>query len=324
MRPIFLRPRPGSTGLVFSMPLYYGFTTGATLWDESGNGFTGTAVNSPVPSYPGFDFTRASSMYVDIGTGPTSVKTVALWVNPSASAGLGHALGSEKVQNTDLTSGNTGWTGEGEWVYQPNTYYEHKETGWFGEENVYPTMATAVEDTKTYTVTATFSALSIGDGVVVVSLGGIGKDDTANGENSWDITATNTDGLVIKVVGHYPTTTNMELVSVSVKEIVPAPLIDLNGTDFLTINEGVLTKNGFSGTTVLYVDSVADATTVTSAWHHIAITDTSAKNATDFDIGRIATAYFDGLIAGVRLYSSVLTAAEIYSLYQLTRWRFQK
>lgn len=191
MNPRKLIAVPSSNGLVFNMSLAYGFNTGDYLHDETGGGKTGTATNSPVPRYPGFQFTATSSMYIDIGTGPASVKTVALWVNPVA------------VNVTDSP-------------------------------------------------------------------------------------------------------------------------IDLNGTDFLTIVNGTLTQNGFAGgTAVLYTDGVAAAVTVTAgAWYHIAITDTVAKDAADFDIGRETANYFDGLIGDVRLYSTVLSAMEMKDLYELQRWRY--
>lgn len=187
-------PRPSDKGLVCHLPMYYGFNDNSTLvWDQSQNGKNGTASGSPVPLFPGFDLTAGSSQYVDVGTGPTSVNTVAMWV----------------------------------------------------------------------------------------------KMD--------DITA-NTD---------YP--------------------IDLNGTDYLTIVNGVLTQNGFAGgTAVLYTDGVAAATAISLAtWHHIGITDTSAKNANDLDIGREGANYTSGVVADVRLYSGVLTAADMKTLYELTKWRFQ-
>jgi hypothetical protein len=104
--------------------------------------------------------------------------------------------------------------------------------------------------------------------------------------------------------------------------------IDLNGTDYLSIESGVVTVNGLAGHT-LYVDGAAGTsgvTTVTANWHHIAITDTSTNNASDFDIGRAdigPAVYYDGLIGDVRLYSRVLTATEIRSIYYLQRHRYQ-
>jgi hypothetical protein len=169
-----------------------GLTTGAILYDETGGGYDGTATNSPVAKYPGFEFTAGSSMYIDIGAGPSSVKTVLLWIK---------------------------------------------------------------------------------------------LDDVAG-----------TD---------YP--------------------IDLNGTDYLTVATGTLTKNGFAGgTTVLYTNGVATATTVTAVWCHIGITDTNAKNASDLDIGRVTANYLDGLVADVLLYSRVLPAYEITSVYYSQRHKYQK
>ena len=98
--------------------------------------------------------------------------------------------------------------------------------------------------------------------------------------------------------------------------------IDLNGTDFLTIETGTLTKNGFAGgTTILYVDGVA-ATTVTANWHLVGITDTLKKNATDFDIGKETANFFDGKIGEVILSSLVLSPAAVKSIYELTKWRY--
>lgn len=190
MDPRMLPQLPSNQGLVCSLSMYG--QVESIVWDESQNSLNGTPSGSPVPKYPGFDLTAGSSQYIDVGTGPSSVKTVAMWV---------------KVD---------------------------------------------------------------------------------------DITA-NTD---------YP--------------------IDLNGTDYLTIVNGTLTKNGHAGgTAVLYTDGVAAATTITLAnWHHIGITDTSAKNATDLDIGRETANYTSGVVAGVRLYSTLLTPQQMKTLYDLTRWRY--
>jgi hypothetical protein len=159
-----------------------------TFHDETGNGYTGTATNSPVPSVPVVDFTAASSMYIDIGACYNGVKTISMWVKPDA------------VNVTD----------------EP---------------------------------------------------------------------------------------------------------IDLNnGTDYLTIVNGTLTKNGFAaGTQVLYTNGIAAATTVTVNWTHIGITDTTGRNASDCDIARVTAAYHDGLAGDVRLYDRVLSANEMLSIYYQTR-----
>lgn len=189
----FTYPRHNSKDLVLSMPMNGAPTSGVLLHDESDSGFTGTMTNSPVASYPGFDFVAGSSMYIDIGAGPASVKTISLWVN---------------------------------------------------------------------------------------------QDDVAGNE--------------------YP--------------------IDLNGTDYIAVESGVVTVYGLAGHT-LYVDGLAGTsgvTTIAAVWTHIALTDSTANNASDLDIGRVTASYFDGLIADVLLYSRVLGADEIMSLYSIQKHKYQK
>jgi hypothetical protein len=93
-------------------------------------------------------------------------------------------------------------------------------------------------------------------------------------------------------------------------------VIDLNGTDYITIVNGTVTINGFAAaTTATYVDGAA-ASTVTVAWHHVVITSDTGFSASDCDIGRLeGTGFLGGSIAGVRLFSDELTAAEALSEY---------
>ena len=104
--------------------------------------------------------------------------------------------------------------------------------------------------------------------------------------------------------------------------------IDLNGTDYLSVVSGAVTVNGFTAAT-LYVNGTVGTSGVTAiaalTWSHIVITDTTASNATDLDIGRAdigPAVYYDGLISDVRLFSLVRTAANIRDLYEQTRWRY--
>jgi len=102
--------------------------------------------------------------------------------------------------------------------------------------------------------------------------------------------------------------------------------IDLNGTDYIAVESGVVTVYGLVGH-ALYVDGAAatsGVTTITAlVWHHIALTDATANNASDFDIGRVTAAYFDGLISDVRAYDRVLGADEIGDIYRLQRHKYQ-
>lgn len=182
---------PSSKGLVVDLPLTH-FRDGVVLFDETVGGFDGTATNSPTLKYPGMDFVAGSSMYIDIGTGPTSTKTISFWVK---------------------------------------------------------------------------------------------QDDISGNE--------------------FP--------------------LDLNGTDYISVVSGAVTVNGLAGAS-LYVNGVAGTSGVTAiaalTWAHIAVTDATANDASDFDIGRVTAAYYDGLISDVRLYNRVLGAVEIKDIYNLQRFRY--
>ena len=192
----YLRRQPSKEGLVCNLSMFYGYSSTVVLGeynvhDDSGNGYDGKTASTPVPQYPGFAHKTAGNVGINIGTGPTSVKTTALWIKPNDVAG--------------------------------------------------------------------------------------------------------TDSL-----------------------------IQLNGTDYLTVVTGTLTASigGFlGGVSVKYVDGVA-GTTLTANWHHIAITDTSAKNASVCRTGDVNSATLDGSIADIRLYDRVLTADEMKSLYDLTKCRY--
>ena len=102
--------------------------------------------------------------------------------------------------------------------------------------------------------------------------------------------------------------------------------IDLNGTDFISVVSGAVTVNGFTAAD-LYVDGVIGTSGVTSVvageWSFVSVTDTTASNATDFDIGKETANFFEGAIGEVWLNSNVLSASEIKSMYDLTRWRYK-
>ena len=193
MKTRLLQPEVSDASEVLQLKLWEG-----TIFDYSLSGFAGTlsgGTGTPVSHSPGFDFIAANTQYIDIGTGPASVKTVSLWIK---------------------------------------------------------------------------------------------QDDISADE--------------------FP--------------------IDLNGTDYLSIESGVVTVNGFTAAK-LYVNGVAGtsgATTIAATtWSHIVITDTTASNASDLDIGRAdigPAVYYDGLISDVRLYSLVRTAAQIRDFYEQTRWRY--
>ncbi len=84
---------------------------------------------------------------------------------------------------------------------------------------------------------------------------------------------------------------------------------------FLSINTWyhiVLTYNGTHETALLYVDGKKYNVTIQTS-------NTNHSSLEPFRIGRFGGNYFDGLIDDVRIYSRVLTAQEIQTLYAQTK-----
>ncbi len=101
--------------------------------------------------------------------------------------------------------------------------------------------------------------------------------------------------------------------------------IDLNGTDYISVVSGAVTVNGFTAAS-LFVDGVSGTSGVTAiaadTWAYIVVTDTTASNATDFDIGRVTASLFEGTIGEVMLFNRVLLIDEVRSIYEVTRSRY--
>lgn len=93
-------------------------------------------------------------------------------------------------------------------------------------------------------------------------------------------------------------------------------IIDLNATATIDVSSGTIRGNNFTSPTI-YIDGVASSTPTidTTGWHFVAITTGTGINASAVDIGRISTGYFDGRLDDVRMYSSELSASEVYQLY---------
>ena len=96
-------------------------------------------------------------------------------------------------------------------------------------------------------------------------------------------------------------------------------IVDFNGGhNRVVVAFGTVTIGGFTSP-LLYVNGEEGTNEVTIIegliWSHIVVTDTTAVDANDFDIGRVTTNYFAGDIDNVMLFDEVLTPADIRYLY---------
>lgn len=92
-------------------------------------------------------------------------------------------------------------------------------------------------------------------------------------------------------------------------------IINLNATTYVEIASGTITATGFTSPTI-YIDDVVTST-LTSGWHHVAITTGSAITASTMELGRVGTNYMSGSLDDVRFYSRAISASEVTRLYQL-------
>lgn len=102
-------------------------------------------------------------------------------------------------------------------------------------------------------------------------------------------------------------------------------IIDLDTTDFMTIDGTTLTLNGFAtGTNIRYVDGVTGSTIETATWNMISVTSTTARDASagTMTIGVAAGFFFEGPIGETMLFDRVLSPDEIKSIYELTKLRY--
>lgn len=99
-------------------------------------------------------------------------------------------------------------------------------------------------------------------------------------------------------------------------------VIDLNGTDYISINADSVGGSGFAGST-FYVDGIAANTITAATWHLIGLTISTAKTASDLDIGRVeGQGLFTGKIGDTMLFDRELSAPDMKSIYSVTRWRY--
>ncbi len=98
--------------------------------------------------------------------------------------------------------------------------------------------------------------------------------------------------------------------------------LDLNGTAFISIEASQLVGNGMGPGLIEFVDGIAGTAVSRDVWHLISM-NISDRTASDLDIGRVeGTGLFSGSIGEVLLFDRVLSAPDMKSMFELTRWRY--
>ena len=88
------------------------------------------------------------------------------------------------------------------------------------------------------------------------------------------------------------------------------------GTHSIEIDgAGDITATGWTSPTIYVNGSAVDPAVTVDAWSHIVVTTATGFTVSDFDIGREATAYFDGLIDHAIPYNRTLSAADALRIY---------
>ncbi len=137
---------------------------------------------------------------------------------------------------------------------------------------------------------------------------------TISSYGMWDTNALSLDGtndyVTVGDVGNVNT-----IIAWVKSDEATAELIDLNGSTNISIASNLLTSSNLTSPTY-YVNGVGGATSVLSSdWTHIAITIAIPVDAFSLNIGKISSAYYDGLIDEVKIYDKVLTQEEVLEDY---------
>jgi hypothetical protein len=99
-------PQFSTVGLVAYYKLWAGLTSTANVFDYSLNGFTGVPAGTDIaPAYPGFTFNNTDDEIV-IGTGPTSVLSIIVWIKLDDISGLENIISLNNLDSM-RASGDT-------------------------------------------------------------------------------------------------------------------------------------------------------------------------------------------------------------------------
>lgn len=101
-------------------------------------------------------------------------------------------------------------------------------------------------------------------------------------------------------------------------DVTSQKLINIDGTDQIEINgSSQVAATSFPAPTI-YINGTPGSAITAGEWQHVTVVDSTGVDATTFEIGRVSSSYFDGIIDDVRAYNQVLSAREIERLYNGT------
>ena len=92
--------------------------------------------------------------------------------------------------------------------------------------------------------------------------------------------------------------------------------------DSIIVATGTLSVANLAGNGTVYVNGVAGTSIVAGIWQMCTVTIDAAESASSLLIGDSAGTQCNGIIAGVFISDKEFTAAEVLSLYMLTRYKY--
>ena len=92
-------------------------------------------------------------------------------------------------------------------------------------------------------------------------------------------------------------------------------IIDLDGTQYITVSSNTLTLGGTWSSSIIYIDGVVSTTLSNDKWHHVAVTVTANIDADSVDFGIIGSDYGDITLSNVTMFDTTLTSSQVQELY---------
>lgn len=87
-------------------------------------------------------------------------------------------------------------------------------------------------------------------------------------------------------------------------------ILELSATVNISVSGGVISATNFPASTI-YVNGVQKSDGLTTAWTHVAVTDSTGVTADAVKLGRIGSNYLNGVLDEVGIYNDVRTSLEI-------------